>query len=575
MKRSVNHAKQNQFELQEQLSEANNKISEAYLEKAILSTQVLKLEDDIKDLRTKLTGPGKDLPIQHNADLHVEAQEAAMSCSEVKEKLEMITQELNTSQSQLHHVTAAGVIGSRQIQDLETQCIQLSSEKEELRKMNEGQHYELTAMTEKCCQLRKSLEFFELQKQTLQDQCLCLEAAALEKEEMLRRQKEEHQRQEAVHVKSTEELKAVAIHWFEKWQEVALALQFAQEEQEELKKSNCRNENELGQLMETELDTGEQELGLEMSQSQELLHTYERKGDALSVQTQVKETDISPSSLSWKSKRRREEEMSVPCSSHNKADQRFMQSSDTETQRKLADRDKEVLEKEEALKCLGRLRKVEMDETQFQIPALEFQASENYKDTESQIKISTINSLKAQLEESKRRMNQLQEEKTVAIQKLQALRKHYQQDWTCMNKDMKSGVDRRSWQRGSDLMPVFEEDEENSDWSGGEEERPAEEHVYNQSRQMPNMSVGINCLEAMNSNLIQATLRCNQPVQDCPPTADKHEPPTAEVPDLYDCLNDDDLQKMKALSLYPDGIFLAEVIEICSPDENEEEGDAK
>lgn len=39
-----------------------------------------------------------------------------------------------------------------------------------------------------------------------------------------------------------------------------------------------------------------------------------------------------------------------------------------------------------------------------------------------------------------------------------------------------SALDRRSWQQGSGLMPVFEEDEENSDW-------PAEEaQIHNQNQ---------------------------------------------------------------------------------------------
>ncbi|TMS05133.1 hypothetical protein E3U43_004383, partial [Larimichthys crocea] len=38
------------------------------------------------------------------------------------------------------------------------------------------------------------------------------------------------------------------------------------------------------------------------------------------------------------------------------------------------------------------------------------------------------------------------------------------QDRTPASKVMRGSVDRRSWQQGSGLMPVFEEDEENSDW---------------------------------------------------------------------------------------------------------------
>lgn len=62
-----------------------------------------------------------------------------------------------------------------------------------------------------------------------------------------------------------------------------------------------------------------------------------------------------------------------------------------------------------------------------------------------------------------------------------------------------------------------------------------------------------------------ATLRCEQPDQDCPLTAVT---PSEKTPTL-------DLQQKRAPSLYPDGIFLAELIDICSPDEGEEEGEDK
>lgn len=82
----------------------------------------------------------------------------------------------------------------------------------------------------------------ESEKLNLQDRCLCLEAEVLEKEEKLNLQEEEFQKQDAVRVQSTKELKAVAKHWTEKWQKVALTLQSTQEELEELKKNNSRNE---------------------------------------------------------------------------------------------------------------------------------------------------------------------------------------------------------------------------------------------------------------------------------------------------------------------------------------------
>ncbi len=84
---------------------------------------------------------------------------------------------------------------------------------------------------------RESVEVLELEKLKLQDHFLSLQVGVLEKEEKLRLQEEEYQKQDAARVQSTEELKAVVSHWTEKWQKVALTLQSTQEELEELKKS--------------------------------------------------------------------------------------------------------------------------------------------------------------------------------------------------------------------------------------------------------------------------------------------------------------------------------------------------
>lgn len=62
-------------------------------------------------------------------------------------------------------------------------------------------------------------------------------------------------------------------------------------------------------------------------------------------------------------------------------------------------------------------------------------------------------------------------------------------------------------------------------------------------------------------------------MQDCPPAAktllDKSS--DVEVPNLCHCSDETDLQQKRPPSLYPDGIFLAELVDICSPDEDEED----
>ncbi|XP_044048906.1 trichohyalin-like isoform X2 [Siniperca chuatsi] len=727
MNQRLSHTRQNHSEVQEQLSEANNTISQACLEKAILSTQVLKLEDDIKELKAKVTGPlsDKDHLIQEKADLHQRAQvlelqlkraqqgsegcevlviqshnnkqdqetvlmkEESKALREVNEKLtcelEMIKQKLKTSQSLLQEVTAERVINSKQITDLEAECTQLIREKEELlSKMNEDRHEELTEIKEKCCQLGESVEVLELEKLKLQNQCLSLEAEVLEKEEKLHLQEEEYRKQDAVRVQSIEELQVVATHWTEKWQKVALTLQSTQEELEKLKKNNSTEElqvesvhlaseieklkkegqkdkeeienllqhkanvetvltrakRESDSLLRVELDACKQELELERSRSQALLHRYKDKGgEAVQTQDKQTETDLSESSLLW-------EPPSDSQSSQNKSPQVCIQSSEVQRlKQKLTEREKELREKEEALKSLEGLREMEKNEAQLKISALELKASEDGQDDGGQADVSTTNSLRAQLEESRRRVNRLQQEKTLAVQKIQTLRQLYLgkdekpsvegrkdktvcpviletdqqrrmvteqlkslfkeregkevgkvdnrsaaaqtgastlQDWTPTSKIIRSAVDRRSWQQGSGLMPVFEEDEESSDWPGGEEGKPAEEtHAKetfpNQSQQMSTMSAELSNLKAKKVNLLQATLRCKQPIQDRPPKAKKLSDKSSDVEgaNLYHCSDETDLQQKRPPSLYPDGIFLAELVDICSPDEDEEGGKDK
>lgn len=64
-------------------------------------------------------------------------------------------------------------------------------------------------------------------------------------------------------------------------------------------------------------------------------------------------------------------------------------------------------------------------------------------------------------------------------------------------------------------------------------------------------------------------LRLKQKIQDIETTAEKvSQSSDVDVPNL--CLDDFDLRR-KPYYLYPDGIFLAERVDICSPDEDEEE----
>ncbi|KAL7403021.1 hypothetical protein ABVT39_023213 [Epinephelus coioides] len=649
MNQKLSQTKENHSEMQEQLSDANNRISQACLEKAILSTQVLKLEDNVRELKAKLTGAlsDKDQLIKVNEKLTHE--------------LEIMKEKLRTSQSQLQEATAERATNSKQITDLEAERSQLIRDKDQLlSKLNEGGHEELTKMKEKCCQLRESVEVLELEKQNLQDQCLCLESEVLETEDKQHLQEEEHRKQDAAKLKRIEELKAVASHWAEKWQKVALTLQSTQKELDELKKNNSKDKlqaeavhlateidklhkdgqkdkeeieklrqhkanmetvltrakTESDSLLRVELDACKQELELERSRSRALLHRHKDKGGEASVHTEDTgtQTDLSESSLLWKPP-------SDSHSSQNKTPQVCLQSSEVQRlKQKLSDREKELREKDEALKSLERLRETEKHEAQLKISALKLKASEDDQDKGGLANVSTTDSLRAPLEESRRRVKQQQEE-TPTVQKLQTLRQRYPvkdekpavcpvsvetdqqrrmiteqlkslfkeregkevgkidnrpaagqtgasslQDWSQTSRAARNAADRRSWhQQGSGLMPVFEEDEEGSDWPAGEEGKPpaeeaqSEENFHKQSQQMSAMNAEIYNLRAKNENLLPATLRPKQPTQDKSP----HSSDETDLP-----------QKTPPL-LYPDGIFMAELVDICSPDEDEEEGEDK
>ncbi|AWP08257.1 Hypothetical protein SMAX5B_009879 [Scophthalmus maximus] len=644
MNRRLSHTVSNHYGVQEQLSEANNKISQACLEKAILSTQVLKLEDEMKELKANMPVAlsDRDHPIQNKAELHQRLQvlelqlermppgsqgceihdqlvtleshnnkqdqetvlmtKESKALSKVNEmltcELEMIKQKLDTSQSQLQELTAERAVNTEQIRGLEAERSELIRQKEELlSKMKEGGH----EMKEKCCQLREFVEVLESEKQKLQDRCLRLEAKVLENEEKLLLLGEEYQKEDAVRVQNIEGLKAVASHWTEKWQKVALTLQLTQEELEDLRRNNFRNERESDSLLRVELDACKQELDLERCRRQALLHRYKDEGGE-AVRTQDKETvtDLSESSLLWPT-------LSHSHSSQNKSPQVCIRSCEVQRlKEKLAEREKQLTEKEDALKSLERLRDTEKTEAETRDSALELKLMKKAsEDSEGRADASTTDLLKTELEESRRRANQLQQEKTLAVQKLQTLNQLYPlkslfkeregneagktdntsaaaqtgtvspQDWSPAPKAARTTVDRWSWQQGPGLMPVFEEDEESSDLPGGEEEPAGEAHAEgNLHDQGHQMSTEIsNQREAKHENLLQA-IRSKQPIQDLHTAEEKvtDASPDIEVPIVVHCADVCDMQR-RSTSLYPDGIFLAELVDICSPDEGEEEGE--
>ncbi|MEQ2258266.1 hypothetical protein XENORESO_013961, partial [Xenotaenia resolanae] len=127
-----------------------------------------------------------------------------------------------------------------------------------------------------------------------------------------------------------------------------------------------------------------------------------------------------------------------PCNG-NKSPQMWRQSGEVERlKQKLAETEREVTEREHDLRTLERLREMERTEAQIWISALklkEREGKEARRSADSQAAAQSVSSSP--------------------------------QDWTPTS--LVAEADRRNRQQGSALMPVLEEDEENSDWAGVEE----------------------------------------------------------------------------------------------------------
>nr|XP_046200066.1 trichohyalin-like isoform X3 [Oncorhynchus gorbuscha] len=537
----LGRALQTHSELQDQLSEACSKLGQATLERDLLTSKVLRLEDSVEDLKIKLTGAmsDKDRLLQEKADLHQHAQDLELqleraqrgregytdqvcelsnqlaeakahtnrqgqetmqmkqellTVTEMNEKmtseLEMVRQRLESSLAQLHELGAERVIHVNLIAALETERSQLIGEKQELTSAigRDGrQEEEVTELRESCCQLSESQDALESENQRLHECCLTLEAELLEKEEGLCQKGKELQRLEAESAQNMEELRGVASHWSEKWQDVAMALQSTQAELEELREKNpgdtlqeevvgrlkveverlqtqgqrdkeeiqtlhqhwASKEAELsrvikdaGSLLKVELNACKQQLELERSRTQALHNRLKVKDNPHilgkgTVETFDKgtETDIPPQT--------RGEQVSLEELGQVRAERQMVSMEEvdgaqlnSELQRlelELAEREQHLREKEHALRSLERLGDAERTEAQIKVSTLELKLI-NLKEQAGgeglchggQEQAQHTDSLRAQLEESRTRANQLQQERDQAVQRLQTLRRLHQ-----------------------------------------------------------------------------------------------------------------------------------------------------
>ncbi|XP_029615323.1 myosin heavy chain isoform X3 [Salmo trutta] len=432
--------------------------------------QVCELSNQLAEAKAQTNRQGQET-VQMKQDL--------LTVTEMNEKmtseLEMVKQRLESSLAQLHELGAERVIHTNQIAALETERSQLIGEKEELTSAigRDGrQEEEVTELRESCCQLSESQDALESENQRLHECCLTLEAELLEKEEGLCQKGEELQRLEAESAQNMEELRGVASHWSGKWQDVAMALQSTQAELEELREKNPgdtlqeevvrlkveverlqtegqRDKEEIqtlhlhwaskdaelsgvikdaGSLLKVELDACKQQLELERSRSQALHNRLKVRGNPHilgrgTVETFDKgtETDIPPQT--------RDEQVSLEelgqVSQLNSELQRL--------ELEVAEREQQLREKEHALRSLERLRDAEKTEAQIKVSTLELKLINLKEQTGGegqcnggQEKVQHTDSLRSQLEESRRRANQLQQERDQAVQRLQTLRQLHQ-----------------------------------------------------------------------------------------------------------------------------------------------------
>ncbi|XP_024912277.1 golgin subfamily A member 6-like protein 22 [Cynoglossus semilaevis] len=470
MNQMLSHSVSNHSDVQNQLSDANNKISQACLEKAVLSNQVMKLEDNIKELMAKLKrsvsnhqnqeraesdqkaealqpnkkttpGSGGHQTVDNVSDPDLSKDEPKVLKEvneELSSQLDIMKQELDMSQSQLQELREEKIKDNKQLKELEAQHWELIGQKEELLSRMKKEEND---RKEECGQLRELVESLKSEKERLQDQCVSLEAEVLDNEEKLHQLEASYQRQDAARVQTIEELKVVASHWTEKWQKVALTLQLTQEEIDNLKR---KNERESESLLRIELEACKQELELERSRRQSLLHNVKDEGE------ETRQEMLTESSVF--------EEPPAADSDRNPNES---------SQNSLTERE-------------GN-RTVLVGNTS----------------TDTEVCSAP-------------------------------------QDWTGYSNVVRSTVDRWSCQQKPGLMPVMEEDEESDDQLRGEEEEPDE------------------------------TLQNQRPLMSGANTSHVKEESEDQLPD--EC----ELQKTKS-PLYPDGIFLAELVNVCSNDEDEEE----
>ncbi|XP_035250896.1 paramyosin-like isoform X2 [Anguilla anguilla] len=300
-KQRLNSAMRTQSELQDQLSEARSHLGQTGLERDLLSSKVLRIEDCLEDVKLKLSTAmaDKDRLMQEKVELHQRVQSLELQLEraqhgregytdqvcelhgelvdtkshvnrleqeKVQMKEELVTlkelhktgstelgearQRLEAVLGQLHELEAEKVIHTNQIVALETERSQLIGEKEELVSSQE----EVTELRKSCHKLRESQNSLLLENQELQSKCQAQEAGIFgkeaelrQKEAQLQQREEDHAQTEADMAQEVEEQRRVGSHWKERWQETAVALRTAQDQLEDARRQHSAEMSQLRQ----------------------------------------------------------------------------------------------------------------------------------------------------------------------------------------------------------------------------------------------------------------------------------------------------------------------------------------
>ncbi|XP_067292565.1 paramyosin isoform X2 [Pseudorasbora parva] len=459
---------QTQAELEDQLNASRSRLGQMELEKDLCSKKTQRLEDNLNDFKVKLSGAlmDKDHLVQEKAELHQRIQtldlqlqreqrskqgineqvcelhseisqakshankqkietmlmkEELLSIKELNKKLSSdltkATERLQMTLNQLHELEAQNLIQTNQIAALETERLQLIGEKKELRKsFDEGLHEKIRELTERY-QHGKLQGNLEEENQNLKLKCQDLEKKVHLLEVEYKQKEEEHQCMRAKLEQEKEELRKLANHWNERWLDVAMTLCSAQAELDELKSQHHENNKREADVLEVPLDDSTQQIEPEKDRT----HMQRLMGSSVSLEdmdgelVQVKAELLRVKDMLKIRDTELEEKLQELQSAHAQVSQ---QSGEVQRlEQLLAERGQEIKEKDQDLKNLEIQWITGKAETQIKISALEPEifGHKELQSREEVVSNGCPESLKALLEESKRRAKRLEQERDQAL----------------------------------------------------------------------------------------------------------------------------------------------------------------